>query len=129
MVNTSRQIGGVLGIALLGALVTNQFSSNILHYLTIAGIPSDLAQKISTAIASAGTLASRVPLPGKLPIAVPVLHTLIDISFTDAIHAGFIVSGVALLCTAVLSASFLGKVRREVDQHEIAAQEIVPEEV
>jgi EmrB/QacA subfamily drug resistance transporter len=129
MVNTSRQIGGVLGIALLGALVANQFSSNILHKLTVAGIPSDLAQKISTTIAGAGTLASRVPLPGKLPIAAPVLHTLISISFTDAIHAGFIVSGVALLGTAVLSASLLGGVQREVDQEKIATQDIVPGEV
>lgn len=129
MVNTSRQIGGVLGIALLGALVASQFSSNIMSNLIGAGVPSMVANKIATVIASVGTLASRVSLPGKLPISVPVLHTLVGISFTDAIHAGFIVSGVALLCTAVLSAFLLGKVPREVVLQEIAAQDIVPVEV
>ena len=107
----------------------SQFSINIISNLTDAGIPSEVAHKIAPAIASAGTLASRARFPGKLPISVPVLHTLVGISFTDAIHAGFIVSDVALLSTAVLSVLLLGKVEHQVIQLEIPAQDIAPVEV
>ncbi len=108
MVNTSRQIGGVFGIALLGALVEHQFSRNLLSRLTGLGLPAEISGKIAETIASAGAQAGKVQLPGNLPIAPGMLRLTIGQSFTDALHVSFAIAGIALLCTGVLSALLLG---------------------
>jgi MFS family permease len=107
MVNTSRQIGGVFGIALLGALVEHQFSSNLLSRLTSLGLPAGISGKIADTIASAGAQAGKVQLPGNLPITPGILRLTIGQSFTDALHVSFATAGIALLCTGVLSALLL----------------------
>lgn len=112
MINTSRQIGSVLGIAVLGALVTSQFSTNIASSLTGVGVPASVSGKIAHAVASAGTQASNIRFPGKLPVAAQVVHTLLNQSFTDAVHASFIVSGIALLFVGALSALLLGRIQK-----------------
>lgn len=109
MINTSRQIGSVLGVALLGAVVTGQFAASIASNLTEVGIPAFISSNIGNAIASAGTQASKVHFSGRLPIPAPVVHALINQSFTDAVHSAFIVSGTALLCAGLLFALLSGR--------------------
>jgi len=112
MISTSRQIGSVFAVALLGALVAQQFASNLLGHLTGLGLPSPISQKIANTIASAGAEAGKVPLPGRLPIVPGTLHLIIGQSFTDALHLSFATAGVALLCTALFSALLLRQRRR-----------------
>lgn len=128
MVTTSRQIGSVLGVALLGALVTSQFTSHIADSLTRAGIPASMSDRIAAALASAGTQASKLRFPRRLPISAQAVHALLSQSFTDALHGAFIVSGIALLCAGLLSALLLGRVQRPaIAQHE--AEDALLEEV
>jgi EmrB/QacA subfamily drug resistance transporter len=109
MVNTSRQIGSVFGIALLGALVEHQFSSNLLSNLTGLGVPAQISGKIVDTIASAGAQAGKVQLSGRLPITPEALRLTIGQSFTDALHLSFATAGIALLVAALLSALLLRK--------------------
>ena len=129
MVNTSRQIGSVFGIALLGALVEHQFSSNLLSNLTSLGVPTQISGKIADAIASAGAQAGKVQLSGRLPITPETLRLTIGQSFTDALHLSFATAGIALLAAALLSALLLSvrqsktpdKAKTENRQEEIVA--------
>jgi EmrB/QacA subfamily drug resistance transporter len=107
MVNTSRQIGSVFGIALLGALVEHQFSGNLVANLTGLGVPGQISQKIADTIASAGAQAGKVQLSGRLPIAPGTLYMTISQSFTDALHLSFAIAGIALLCAGLLCALLL----------------------
>ncbi len=113
MINTSRQIGSVLGVALLGALVTGQFTANIASSLTGVGVSASVSGKIANAVASAGTQASNIRFPGRLPVSAQMVHTLLNQSFTDAVHAAFIVSGIALLCAGALSVLLLGRIQKD----------------
>ncbi len=111
MVNTSRQLGGVLGIAVLGALVENQEASNLTRNLINLHIPVRLSDTIANTIATAGANASAAPLhlPARLPLPNAVLHEVIGKSFADALHPSFVTSAVALLCVALLAAALLGR--------------------
>ncbi len=122
MVNTSRQIGSVLGIALLGALVEHQFSGNLVSNLTGLGLPAQASAKIADAVVSAGAQAGKVHLPGALPIAPGALLQTIAQSFTDALHVSFATAGVALLLAGLISVVFLRQPRRQ------AAAEAAPEQ-
>ncbi|GCE29486.1 MFS transporter [Dictyobacter alpinus] len=109
IVTTSRQIGSVLGIALLGTLVNNQFTANITSSLTTRGVPEPVSQNIATAVANAGSQANKLHFPATFPIPMRAVHALLNQAFTNAIHEAFLVSGVALLCTGILSALLLGR--------------------
>jgi EmrB/QacA subfamily drug resistance transporter len=104
VINTSRQIGFSLGIAVLGAVVLQQFSGNIASQLAQRGVPGPLGATIASKIATAGAQASRVSLPGRLPLPPAVLHQAINQAFVDALHGSFLIAGVGLLVAALLVA-------------------------
>jgi EmrB/QacA subfamily drug resistance transporter len=106
--NTSRQVGFSLGVAVLGTFVVQQFTSNIASQLTQAGVPASLG----ATIASAGAQASQVQLSGRLPLPAAALHQAINQAFVDALHGSFIISGTALLATALLVAFLLQQKKR-----------------
>ena len=87
MVNTSRQMGMTLGIAVLGTVVLQQFSSNITSQLTQRGVPASISATIANKIAAAGAQASQIPLSGRLPLTQAALHQAINQAFMDALHA------------------------------------------
>ena len=83
--NTSREIGGVFGIALLGAIVTSSFKSGWSTAMTAAGIPkaqaTAIATKFGTAAATGGggsfrAFASNLP-PGTPPSTAHAIYSSI----------------------------------------------------
>jgi MFS transporter, DHA2 family, multidrug resistance protein len=50
--NTSSQVGGALGVAVLGTVVLQQFGSNIASRLTQAGVSAQLGATIASRIAA-----------------------------------------------------------------------------
>jgi Na+/melibiose symporter-like transporter len=105
--NTSRQVGGALGVAVLGTFVLQQFASNITSQLTLAGVPEPLSVKIASRIASAGAQASQIPLPGRLSLPPAALHQEINQAFVDSLHGSFLIAGITMFVTAVLVAFLL----------------------
>jgi hypothetical protein len=94
--NTSRELGGVLGVASLGALTTAVFNRALLAHLAGAGIPAGPAARI---IARAGSS----PAAGGSTGAGPLVRDAIQQSFVHAMHAGIMVAAAAMLCASVVS--------------------------
>ncbi len=100
-VNMARQLGAVLGPSVLGTIVTSHFPRNLRDRLLDAGVPGPGADRVVTG-ASHGASAAGLPagLARTVGAAVPP-------AFTDAVHLGLLVGGVALLVTAVPTALFV----------------------
>jgi EmrB/QacA subfamily drug resistance transporter len=94
--NTSRELGGVLGVASLGALTTAVFNRAFLAHLTGAGIPARAAARL---IARAGSSAAT----GGSTDASRLVRDAIQQSFVHAMHAGIVAAAVAMLCASVVS--------------------------
>jgi len=94
--NTSRELGGVLGVASLGALTTAVFNRAFLAHLAQAGIPAGPAARI---IARAGSSAAG----GGSADASPLVHAVIQQSFVHAMHTGIAAAAIAMLCASVVS--------------------------
>jgi len=104
--NATREVGGVFGIALLGAIVTHWFSRDLAGSLARFPLPEAARSRI-VALAShgGGTVAGSAPSS----IDPALVHRAIDTSFVYGIHVALGVSATALLCGAVLSAVFVGR--------------------
>jgi EmrB/QacA subfamily drug resistance transporter len=98
--NTSRELGGVFGIALLGAVVTSAFKRSFLAKLIGFGVPTATAHQIvdqANASGAASGSTSQVP-PGVPQQAIDAIKE----SFTHAMHVGILIAvGFALLASVV----------------------------
>jgi DHA2 family multidrug resistance protein-like MFS transporter len=100
-VNMFRQLGSVLGPAVLGTIVTTRFPRNLTSRLVSADVPPGTADRIA---AGAVRGATAFGLPG------PLAHTAAASAaeaFTDAAHLGLLVGGIVLLAMAVPVAAFV----------------------
>ncbi|HYN99861.1 MAG TPA: MFS transporter [Actinomycetota bacterium] len=112
--NTTRELGGVLGIALLGALVTSSFRDRLLENLISAGIDDAGAQSIveqasGNAAAGGGTLeAFRQQVPEGTPeTVIAQVVSAAQNSFVEAIHSGMAVAVGFMLLAALVAAIFV----------------------
>jgi nitrate/nitrite transporter NarK len=119
--NTSREIGGVFGIALLGAIVTSAFQRGFLARLVTGGIPPATAREIAAG-AGAQAAAGRVTVdtvlrqapPGFTRAQAEAVVSSVHGSFVHAMHIGMLVAVAFMILAAVVSALF---VRSHVENH------------
>jgi DHA2 family methylenomycin A resistance protein-like MFS transporter len=101
--NTTRQVGTVLGIALLGSLVTTRAVAAVNHALV--GVASPAADRLAQLLGHGGALS---PLPRVLPAGYDAarLHAISAAGFVTGIHLAFRIDAAVLLaasaCAAVL---------------------------
>ena len=108
--NTSREIGGVFGIALLGAIVTAAFKRDFLARLLAGGMTSAQAHGIVTAAGNAAATGGTTATG----IATGPVSEAIKESFVHAMHVGILVAIVFMAIAGVVSAIF---VRSHVTAH------------
>ena len=101
--NTSREIGGVFGIALLGAIVTSAFKRGFLSRLIAAGTPAATAKSI---VAKAGADAAAGSTQGLKSAPAQVVHA-VQGSFVHAIHVGLFLAIGFLILASVVSFLFV----------------------
>src|SRR5690606_5109226 len=90
---TLRQVGGAVGIALLGSLVADVYARR----LDTGGLPAPAAD--AAALGGAHAVAERLGLPG--------LARSADAAYADGMATVLTVCGIAALLTALLAAAFL----------------------
>jgi EmrB/QacA subfamily drug resistance transporter len=89
MLNTSRQVGGAVGIALLGTVFANRFR---------AALPPEVRAHAGGAT-------------GGFQAAGPAVRRVVGDAFVSGLHAGYLLGGTALLACTVLAVTLLGAFR------------------
>ncbi|MFL5995710.1 MAG: MFS transporter [Streptomyces sp.] len=97
-VNTARQVGAVMGTALLGSLLAGRVGADLPHQLAAHGIPASARSSVEHAVAS-GTTGTTMP-PGAVRAAV-------EDAFTSGVHAGLAVTAAVFLAAAVPALTFV----------------------
>ncbi len=106
MSETSAELGGALGIAILGSIGTAVYRGQVGDALP-AGVPPEAEDAARDT--AGGAIAAGESLPSDL--AARVLDAGRD-AFTQALHASALTSAIILLGTAILAAALLRHVRR-----------------
>jgi EmrB/QacA subfamily drug resistance transporter len=89
MLNTSRQVGGAVGIALLGAVFSNRFRG---------ALPAEVRARTDGA-------------SGGFQAVPPGVRRAVGEAFVSGIHAGYLLAGGALLVGTLLAITLLGAFR------------------
>ena len=102
--SASREIGGVFGIALLGAIVTHIFTRDLNRVVNQLGLPPALK---ATIIEQAGHGVEQTG--GSLPAGgqFDALALALKSSFVSGMHVALIVAGAALLAGGIVAAVFV----------------------
>jgi len=115
MTNTSREIGGVLGIALLGAILTTQLKSAFGPAVAGLGLSPTQLANVGDA-AKHGTLT----LAGLSPTQAQGVQLAFNDAFMKGFHPALVFAGCVLLIAAVIANRFIPG-RETVEAHHAAA--------
>jgi EmrB/QacA subfamily drug resistance transporter len=105
MTNTSREVGGVFGIALLGTILTTKLKGSLTPALTSLGLEPGRQATIAAA-AGHGTLENSV-LRGLTSQQALAVKQAFSQSFMDGFHVALVVGGCVLLVAAVVANRFI----------------------
>lgn len=108
-----RQIGSALGPAIFGVLLTNRIVATLPTHLAASGL-NPVDQGNVTGMVSTEGIQVGAYLQLSTQQATGQAITAYSESFTDALHSSALVSGVAILAAALISAFFIG-VRHRAD--------------
>jgi len=105
MTNTSREVGGVFGIALLGTLLTTKLKSSLTTLLVPLSLPA--AQK--AAIVTSGGHGQIDPhaLAGLAPEKAGAVMHAFGLAFVDGFHIALMVAAFFLIVAAIVSWRFI----------------------
>ncbi|MGK5531616.1 MFS transporter [Streptomyces sp. URMC 129] len=104
--NTSRQLGAVLGVAVLGAIVHARQTDGIADRLAGRDLPPGSRAAATDALASGGGLVPTESVPG---LSAAAQRLIVGDAFTEALTAAFRTAGVVMLAIAALAALGLSR--------------------
>jgi multidrug resistance protein len=114
-INTSRELGAVTGVAILGSIVNGQLTVNLTRRLIEIGVPSAFRQEIITDVIT-GTASSKAAAEGRHSSAF-VRHIINEVvraaygAFTHGLNLALTLSGTLLLLSGGI-AYFTGTAER-----------------
>src|SRR5688500_13887732 len=126
MTNTSREVGGVLGIALLGTVLFDRLGSVLLPKLAELGLTgpqaSAIAQAASHGFVSRGELAA----VGLSPEQTAGFAAAFREAYMSGFHLALLIAGLVLLTAAVVANRFIpGRAHADEIHAEAAAREAI----
>ena len=117
--NTSRQLGGVLAVAILGAVVNARLVSDLTAKLAAIGIPSFFQATIIHAVTSGGLPANAAAAVAANPLAAAeaashpgALSKILDAAEAavgNGLHVALVVAAIILLAGSVLSVAAVAR--------------------
>jgi hypothetical protein len=98
----TRELGGALGVAVIGSVMASAYSAHILRSLTHLSVPAAAAAAARQSVAAGLTVSAHLP-PGVQAAAAAAARQ----AFTDGLSAGSIVAAAAAAAAAVGAVLFL----------------------
>jgi EmrB/QacA subfamily drug resistance transporter len=103
--DTTRQLGGALGVAVIGSVLSSVYSARMGDFLAGKPVSSGSATQIKESLGAALGYANRIA--GDAPAVASSLARTASEAYVDGMHAGVVVAAGATLVGAVIAAIWL----------------------
>jgi EmrB/QacA subfamily drug resistance transporter len=100
--DTTREVGGTLGVAVVGSVLSSAYGSHVVSALTALGVPARAASTAGQSVAAGLAVAGHVP-PALADAAVAAVRT----GFISGLHQGSFVAAGAAAAAALAALIFL----------------------
>ncbi len=113
--DTTRQVGGALGVAVIGSVLASTYGTTVGNFLAGTGAPPEAIEAAEGSIGGAFGVAENLttlPVPNAAAGAQALVSTANE-AFVDAMHWGLLVAAISTLVGVVVVALFLPARARE----------------
>ena len=100
--DTTREVGGTLGVAILGSVLSSAYGSHVVHALTRLGAPAAVAHQASQSVVAGVITAAHFP-----PALQAAAAEAVRQSFMTGLHAASFAAAAATAAAAVVALAFL----------------------
>jgi EmrB/QacA subfamily drug resistance transporter len=100
--DTTREVGGTLGVAIIGSVLNSAYGSHVFHSLTGLGAPTAVAHEAGQSVIAGVVTATHFPAGLQAAAAESVRQ-----AFMAGVHAGSLVAACATAAAAVVALVFL----------------------
>jgi predicted MFS family arabinose efflux permease len=104
--NTFRELGAVVGVAVLGAIVNGQLTVNLVRKLTAIGIPKAFQSEVVSAVTTGAYQSESQSAATKTPAISKIVNEVTNAAygaFGRGLHLSLGIAGVLLLASAILA--------------------------
>jgi hypothetical protein len=116
--DTTRELGGTLGVAIVGSVFASVYSGRLSSNAALSALPEQVRAAMKRSMAAAYQVISQLPQP-----AVPDVRAAVNAAFLDGLQVGSLVCAAIAVGAAVVVAGLLPARARQ------AAGEVQPEAV
>ncbi len=100
--DTTREVGGTLGVAIIGSVLNSAYGSHVLSSLTALGAPAAAGHLAGQSVVAGMNVAAGLPAPLR-DAAVAAVRS----AFVTGLHRGSLVAGSVTLAAALVALAFL----------------------
>lgn len=122
ILNTTRNIGQVLGIAVLGAVLQNRIGSHAADHLEKVALTPGLRDQIGDLASQSQFLLIPKLVPASMRDELPQIMGAVEQAFVDALHNTFIVGALSLLLGALCALMIRNRVSAPATSSQAAAE-------
>ena len=119
---TSRELGSVVGVAVLGSLVNGHLTTDLAHRLTALGVPAGFRDVVINAVETGQVPRGGAGVAGAEQAFGPIVAKVVGAAY-GAFHSGLsislVVAGVVILSSGVVAWLTLDPGRRASSEHEL----------
>jgi hypothetical protein len=126
MTNTSREVGGVVGIALLGTVLFDRLGAALVPKLAELGLTGPQAVAISQAASHGFVSPGELATLGLSPEQTRAFATAFREAYMSGFHLAVLIAGSVLLTAAVVANRFIPGRAHADEIHATAARERAP---
>ena len=102
MLFRSREVGGTLGVAIVGSVLNSAYGAHVLHGLVSLGAPASTGRLAGQSVVAGMNVAARFPAP--LQAAA---HNAVSSAFMVGLHRGSFVAACAVAVAGLVALAFL----------------------
>jgi EmrB/QacA subfamily drug resistance transporter len=124
--DTTRQVGGALGVAIIGSVLTSIYGTKIAEFFAGTAAPADAVAGAQSSLGGAYRVAEAVSAQPEGAARAASLVSTANQAYVDALHAGVLVAAGVTLFGAVVALVFLPAHARR-DDEESQAHEYLDE--
>ena len=110
--DTTRQVGGALGVAVIGSVLASTYGGKVGDFLTNLGVPQAAVDAATSSLGGAARVAADPRVPAEVGTQ---LMDMANQAFVEALHRGVLVAAIPTALGAVMAFRFLPASARAAD--------------